>query len=114
MHTVHVIVFFFLMIRRPPRSTLFPYTTLFRSLRGGGGSLTGPCEMGRGAGPGGAERRAPPHGLAREPERWRDRSEEHPSELQSPCNLVCRLLLEKKKKHHSYPVYESVSPTPID
>src|ERR1022692_5058524 len=67
--------FFFLMIRRPPRSTLFPYTTLFRSVR--------PT---RGAGNRWAAREAP----------W-NRSEEHTSELQSPCNLVCRLLLEKKK-----------------
>src|SRR2546426_3933704 len=79
--------FFFLMIRRPPRSTLFPYTTLFRSLElsaqfrfqahpfrpgslGSAGALAQPLL----------------------------RSEEHTSELQSPCNLVCRLLLEKKKK----------------
>src|SRR6478735_11438231 len=68
--------FFFLMIRRPPRSTLFPYTTLFRS-----GAHAGPA----------------PCGCARCP-RSRRRSEEHTSELQSPCNLVCRLLLEKKKK----------------
>src|ERR1039457_7600299 len=69
--------FFFLMIRRPPRSTLFPYTTLFRSNRSHGpGHMSGQ--------PGGA--RGP-----------RPRSEEHTSELQSPCNLVCRLLLEKKK-----------------
>src|SRR2546427_7050970 len=73
------------MIRRPPRSTLFPYTTLFRSRRAD-------CAGPRGAG------------------RWRDffggdgaarrchRSEEHTSELQSQSNLVCRLLLEKKKK----------------
>src|SRR6516162_11070385 len=83
-------LFFFLMIRRPPRSTLFPYTTLFRSLR----------------------RRA------RSVERFREwvevftledgrqvtllRSEEHTSELQSPCNLVCRLLLEKKKNKVNY------------
>src|SRR5260364_449875 len=68
--------FFFLMIRRPPRSTLFPYTTLFRSL--------------------------PPHGYRSDRcrRRWRrwKRSEEHTSELQSPDHLVCRLLLEKKKK----------------
>src|SRR6516162_10567170 len=70
------LIFFFLMIRRPPRSTLFPYTTLFRSE---------PDDP-----PGG--RRAP---LPR-PDRG-FRSEEHTSELQSPCNLVCRLLLEKKK-----------------
>src|SRR5256885_15455847 len=75
--------FFFLMIRRPPRSTLFPYTTLFRSpgsLRHRGG---GRQESDRGGHQGA--------------ERGTDRSEEHTSELQSPCNLVCRLLLEKKK-----------------
>src|SRR5256885_4324017 len=70
------------MIRRPPRSTLFPYTTLFRS----------PCPAGCGHGrrPG---RRSRPSG----------RSEEHTSELQSPCNLVCRLLLEKKKEKERPP-----------
>src|SRR5882762_10712258 len=67
--------FFFLMIRRPPRSTLFPYTTLFRSAPAS--TPCGPCPCGR-------DRRA--------------RSEEHTSELQSHLNLVCRLLLEKKKK----------------
>src|SRR6266487_5990006 len=68
--------FFFLMIRRPPRSTLFPYTTLFRPARPrrGGGEVLHP-RQGR-----------------------HDRSEEHTSELQSPVHLVCRLLLEKKKK----------------
>src|SRR2546426_9340999 len=86
--------FFFLMIRRPPRSTLFPYTTLFRS----------------------------------RPKKWRQasclpvreascrqalRSEEHTSELQSPCNLVCRLLLEKKKKKRNiyYPINPNRHPT---
>src|SRR6266487_5264269 len=71
------IFFFFLMIRRPPRSTLFPYTTLFRSRP--------PACPGRPPprpGPGPAARR----------------SEEHTSELQSPVHLVCRLLLEKKKQ----------------
>src|SRR5256885_10161357 len=82
------------MIRRPPRSTLFPYTTLFRS-------------------PSSARSRRSKHspprrGSSRPPrsswERWCAyrsdwRSEEHTSELQSPCNLVCRLLLEKKKKY---------------
>src|ERR1039457_38060 len=70
-------MFFFLMIRRPPRSTLFPYTTLFRSV----------------------VNNIPASILSS----WRNkslhnlyRSEEHTSELQSPCNLVCRLLLEKK------------------
>src|SRR5260370_10795028 len=73
--------FFFLMIRRPPRSTLFPYTTLFRSARS-------PRARGcRGPEAAGSLGRA-----AR-------RSEEHTSELQSHLNLVCRLLLEKKKKN---------------
>src|SRR6266403_4379326 len=71
--------FFFLMIRRPPRSTLFPYTTLFRSAL--------PCES-----------QHQTHALSRRSRwRWR-RSEEHTSELQSRRDLVCRLLLEKKKK----------------
>src|SRR2546430_7294731 len=70
------------MIRRPPRSTLFPYTTLFRS------PLTSRRE--RGAPSIGCWRLADPLGLA-------ERSEEHTSELQSQSNLVCRLLLEKKK-----------------
>src|SRR5256885_2744148 len=77
------------MIRRPPRSTLFPYTTLFRSLSGGTG-CTHVIE--KVAHP--AEESAVP---VRQGRKW-DRSEEHTSELQSPCNLVCRLLLEKKKK----------------
>src|SRR5256885_3638009 len=68
------------MIRRPPRSTLFPYTTLFRSLG---------VAIWRAAS---ATARCSSAGSVRE------RSEEHTSELQSPCNLVCRLLLEKKKK----------------
>src|SRR2546425_12889326 len=86
--------FFFLMIRRPPRSTLFPYTTLFRSHQ-----------------PGGADERVQPPGrgsqqcVARNRQRGgraedlqAERSEEHTSELQSLAYLVCRLLLEKKKK----------------
>src|SRR5260370_30163570 len=80
---VFPLFFFFLMIRRPPRSTLFPYTTLFRS-RGTASS----CCCGRGFH--GTPRCC---GLLR-----RGRSEEHTSELQSHLNLVCRLLLEKKKK----------------
>src|SRR5256885_11895977 len=85
------------MIRRPPRSTLFPYTTLFRSRAG-----RVPAPLRRRLAPRGAARAAPRgtlgHALparVRAPPR---RSEEHTSELQSPCNLVCRLLLEKKKK----------------
>src|SRR2546430_10387108 len=76
------------MIRRPPRSTLFPYTTLFRSNRGPGrtGSERDAAAL--------RIRRRGAQGLGR-----RDvRSEEHTSELQSQSNLVCRLLLEKKKK----------------
>src|SRR2546426_5330417 len=72
------------MIRRPPRSTLFPYTTLFRS--------AGDPRAGRGP-----DRRGD-RDAGRARSRARLRSEEHTSELQSPCNLVCRLLLEKKKK----------------
>src|SRR2546426_4416395 len=71
------------MIRRPPRSTLFPYTTLFRSLNR---LLRLPP----------LDRRLDVHRTARTLAHVR--SEEHTSELQSPCNLVCRLLLEKKKK----------------
>src|SRR5256885_11771496 len=75
-----IIIFFFLMIRRPPRSTLFPYTTLFRSACAHQTGRGGACRLARGT--------ALQDG---------QRSEEHTSELQSPCNLVCRLLLEKKK-----------------
>src|SRR2546426_6286577 len=83
------------MIRRPPRSTLFPYTTLFRS--GGDEPVRGAAgEVDRRPGPGvGPD----PGGDTGAPGR-RARSEEHTSELQSPCNLVCRLLLEKKKKNN--------------
>src|SRR2546426_3587570 len=86
------------MIRRPPRSTLFPYTTLFRSLVGKSGRRLDRLE--RKIGQRGQR-------LDERVEAVRDldeivgrdrRSEEHTSELQSPCNLVCRLLLEKKKK----------------
>src|SRR2546426_8580982 len=78
------------MIRRPPRSTLFPYTTLFRSpsLALCGALAQGPRLLRIHVGA--------RHALDRDA-----RSEEHTSELQSPCNLVCRLLLEKKKKMNS-------------
>src|SRR5256886_12654234 len=97
-------LFFFLMIRRPPRSTLFPYTTLFRSGRSAEIALRLPSlEEVR------AALRAATRGLVETAdsiagsqrdlgERTGDRSEEHTSELQSQSNLVCRLLLEKKKK----------------
>src|SRR6516225_11899889 len=74
-----LLLFFFLMIRRPPRSTLFPYTTLFRSPPG--------------------QRPARVAGI--DEHHSFDRSEEHTSELQSHVNLVCRLLLEKKKNYPS-------------
>src|SRR5438105_5174699 len=82
------------MIRQPPRSTLFPYTTLFRShhaQRDGGAGRRDQCIRRAGAGP--ADRLVHEPGL---------RSEEHTSELQSRVDLVCRLLLEKKK-HTTYP-----------
>src|SRR2546426_4356714 len=82
--------FFFLMIRRPPRSTLFPYTTLFRSVHAyqyEPGCSTFIVEA--------TEATWRAAGMDRADEEAR--SEEHTSELQSPCNLVCRLLLEKKK-----------------
>src|SRR6476469_10759450 len=77
-------VFFFLMIRRPPRSTLFPYTTLFRSA-GRADDIADLVRRHTAAGP--------------------CRSEEHTSELQSPMYLVCRLLLEKKKKTTKHTIY---------
>src|SRR5437870_12486138 len=83
--------FFFLLIRRPPRSTLFPYTTLFRS-RGGPSWWAGPCPRTAATAPAAAARRAA-----------HARSEEHTSELQSRGHLVCRLLLEKKKKTNTNP-----------
>src|SRR3712207_7630294 len=94
------------MIRRPPRSTLFPYTTLFQSVGGDdGGGATDPGQHDRHAGP---EVRPRSHPLPavevdrdedrlEEEEQPLDRSEEHKSELQSRQYLVCRLLLEKKK-----------------
>src|SRR5256885_5715881 len=82
------------MIRRPPRSTLFPYTTLFRS-----STLPVSTRLRCGEKQMAADDRCP--SVPRS-----DRSEEHTSELQSPCNLVCRLLLEKKKAvRHGLPSY---------
>src|SRR2546426_7382543 len=80
------------MIRRPPRSTLFPYTTLFRSAR-----PPQPPRRRRDRCRVSSELTNRPRRGARG-DRHDGRSEEHTSELQSPCNLVCRLLLEKKKK----------------
>src|SRR5260370_41809924 len=84
-------VFFFLMIRRPPRSTLFPYTTLFRSPLGLLRDVSLPADP-RPHCPRSARR-----GVLRRARALHGRSEEHTSELQSHLNLVCRLLLEKKK-----------------
>src|SRR5260221_6056013 len=96
-HHVRFLFFFFLMIRRPPRSTLFPYTTLFRSecrarcepaaRTQAQGALPRPAGSGSGAA-----------GRSTCAAHRADRSEEHTSELQSHSDLVCRLLLEKKKK----------------
>src|SRR5256885_7659045 len=91
------------MIRRPPRSTLFPYTTLFRSVHRV--PLACPCTS---------------NSADQRPQEWRidccgrtgdtGRSEEHTSELQSPCNLVCRLLLEKKKKQRLHLTHQPIDP----
>src|SRR2546427_9225048 len=92
------------MIRRPPRSTLFPYTTLFRSIEGElrdfevPVAVLVPQELVHGR-RGVVEPIAPERGADRADRRGEPRSEEHTSELQSQSNLVCRLLLEKKKKN---------------
>src|SRR3989475_7365622 len=95
--------FFFLMIRRPPRSTLFPYTTLFRSAPASTFQAKRDSSRSRSSAPGFTptpitQRVGAPIGLLPGSSPWlRRRSEEHTSELQSQSNLVCRLLLEKKK-----------------
>src|SRR5690606_41969537 len=105
--SVSVLFLSFLVLRRPPRSTLFPYTTLFRSLYGPVGSaraalcrnLETGCGSSRGPPPGAGGRAGRGRGdRHRQFGAHRRRSEEHTSELQSRENLVCRLLLEKKKK----------------
>src|SRR5437870_12201675 len=83
-------LFFFLLIRRPPRSTLFPYTTLFRSPHPHRASTRRTCAP--------ADGRPSPRSVFGAYRRRCERSEEHTSELQSRGHLVCRLLLEKKKK----------------
>src|SRR5258708_12998274 len=96
------------MIRRPPRSTLFPYTTLFRS-------YSAPGRIGDDQFRGGDEGVAPARDAGsrravRRRDRTRPRSEEHTSELQSPDHLVCRLLLEKKKPttQMTSPMYHTI------
>src|SRR2546430_13149999 len=93
-----VFFFFFLMIRRPPRSTLFPYTTLFRS-RSAATRPRSPVWAGRARGNTTCSRPC--------------RSEEHTSELQSQSNLVCRLLLEKKKKISELPQHRPLDGSPL-
>src|SRR2546430_7602701 len=97
------------MIRRPPRSTLFPYTTLFRSHQAGpgvvGGNDAGEGEDARADHCADAEGNQRP-GSEGALQRVAVRSEEHTSELQSQSNLVCRLLLEKKKKYKHTRLYE--------
>src|SRR2546430_10224630 len=96
-----ILFFFFLMIRRPPRSTLFPYTTLFRSQKthGDGATIWRRCFCIR--------RHSPyPQSVLSV------RSEEHTSELQSQSNLVCRLLLEKKKHTHKRATLHIIVITP--
>src|SRR5260370_41438894 len=89
-------LFFFLMIRRPPRSTLFPYTTLFRSLVAGNHEAVAVGQRKQLFPLGQRHHRA--RGVAGRAHEDQLRSEEHTSELQSHLNLVCRLLLEKKKR----------------
>src|SRR5256885_8210909 len=93
--------FFFLMIRRPPRSTLFPYTTLFRSAVKAGIPVVGSNTRVQGE---------VLTSYVGNDDVVAGRSEEHTSELQSPCNLVCRLLLEKKKKNQQSTSYIQIRP----
>src|SRR5258708_16909497 len=94
------------MIRRPPRSTLFPYTTLFRSVSAGAATAAAVASK-------------PPDSSARASQPFlvkaiqTSRSEEHTSELQSPDHLVCRLLLEKKKNNDVYTSRETISMYPL-
>src|SRR2546430_6526668 len=87
------------MIRRPPRSTLFPYTTLFRSIRTQ--SIEQPAQLRLVASCVECARESPSGRNRAQAANVGSRSEEHTSELQSQSNLVCRLLLEKKNKHHA-------------
>src|SRR5258708_15309920 len=94
-------LFFFLMIRRPPRSTLFPYTTLFRSKSAPRVCAAGTCRTSVEDNPRLSiwERKTAASATSPSTRLSRARSEEHTSELQSPDHLVCRLLLEKKHMH---------------
>src|SRR2546430_6321239 len=104
-----LLFFFFLMIRRPPRSTLFPYTTLFRSLLLRGARIIC-CFRSRLRGWFDGGLLWPGRSVSHCRRACRTRSEEHTSELQSQSNLVCRLLLEKKKQNdNSRPVVRDAS-----
>src|SRR5438876_4785228 len=95
------------MIRRPPRSTLFPYTTLFRSpSRPRGRVIRAACATAWCGTPRPARARTGSRAPPPDPSPAETRSEEHTSELQSPVHLVCRLLLEKKKKKKQKKTYE--------
>src|SRR2546430_7298338 len=103
MHFHYCFFFFFLMIRRPPRSTLFPYTTLFRS-RADPAAAPAPCRAAPESAPATARCACRTCTLRQKTAtlaRAALRSEEHTSELQSQSDLVCRLLLEKKKKNNT-------------
>src|SRR2546427_4690358 len=107
---LHASIFFFLMIRRPPRSTLFPYTTLFRSTNPDWQAPDDRCAsaLAQAVGPellGSFDAEQVAVQLLGD-----SRSEEHTSELQSQSNLVCRLLLEKKKKQNNPPDARLISP----
>src|SRR5260370_30181503 len=104
-YTFVSLFFFFLMIRRPPRSTLFPYTTLFRSLEI---DFRIPFDRIRAA----HVEPAIDH-LLTDAQARLERSEEHTSELQSHLNLVCRLLLEKKKKKQGTVALIAAISTPV-
>src|SRR3712207_7724862 len=107
MFCADILYFFFLMIRRPPRSTLFPYTTLFRSRQAARGVAAARRDRLRRPprGEGDAERIGPaPSGRRVDARATPQRSEEHTSELQSRQYLVCRLLLEKKKKQNKHTI----------
>src|SRR3989454_6870108 len=98
------------MIRRPPRSTLFPYTTLFRSAQFDGKTIKRFDDTTVTLHLAGAEVEPYAESVWEKLLAWiadPNRSEEHTSELQSPCNLVCRLLLEKKKKNNTRTVMYS-------
>src|SRR2546430_12554510 len=102
---MHHALFFFLMIRRPPRSTLFPYTTLFRSELDADARDVAQISLGEELRPAGAreadeEDARADHDEALDERHEELRSEEHTSELQSQSNIVCRLLLEKKQARH--------------